>query len=216
VGRVAGAAYLGGFGCVVFAQFGIHDKLIVEGNAAETARNLLAHEGLYRAGMALDLVYCVAMVVWIAALYVIFRPVGRALSMLAALWRMVYVVAWVLMTLNLFVALRLFAGGESLQGAAMRALGARFDQYYVGLLFCGLASTACAYLWLRSGYIPRALAGFGVVASAFCAGCTFVFLIYPGFEKIVNLWWFDTPMGIFDLVVSGWILVRGIRAERAA
>jgi hypothetical protein len=42
---------------VVFAQFGIHDRLIVEGNAAETARNIMAHERLFRIGIACDLMW---------------------------------------------------------------------------------------------------------------------------------------------------------------
>ena len=70
-------------------------------------------------------------------------------------------------------------------------LGTRFDYYYVGLLFGALASTVCGYLWFKSRYIPRALAAFGVITSAFCVACTFVFYIFPNFDKIVNLWWFD-------------------------
>jgi hypothetical protein len=42
--RVAGSTYVFTLATVVFAQFGIHDRLIVEGNAAETARNIVAHE----------------------------------------------------------------------------------------------------------------------------------------------------------------------------
>jgi len=38
--RIAGFTYLFTLATVVFAQFGIHDRLIVEGNAAETARNI--------------------------------------------------------------------------------------------------------------------------------------------------------------------------------
>ena len=90
-------------------------------------------------------------------------------------------------------------------------LGARFDQYYVGLLFGALASTVCGYLWFKSCYIPRALAAFGVISSAFCVACTFVFYISPNFDKIVNLWWFDTPMSIFDIALSFWLLFKGIR-----
>jgi hypothetical protein len=90
-------------------------------------------------------------------------------------------------------------------------LRARFDQYYVGLLFCGIASAVCGYLWFRSEYIPRPLTVFGMVASAFCAVCTAVFLVYPDFAATVNLWWFDTPMGIFDLATSFWLLFRGLR-----
>jgi hypothetical protein len=80
------------------------------------------------------------------------------------------------------------------------------QDYYVGLLFGALASTVCGYLWFRSRYIPRSLAVFGMIASAFCVVYSFVFYIFPNFDKIVNLWWFDTPMGIFDIALSFWLV----------
>jgi hypothetical protein len=47
--RVAGFTCLFSMAIVVFANFVIHDCLIVTGNAAETARNIMAHERiLYR------------------------------------------------------------------------------------------------------------------------------------------------------------------------
>jgi len=89
------------------------------------------------------------------------------------------------------------------------------DYYYVGLLFWALGATAGSYLWLKSNYIPRALAAFGVISSGWCAACTFVFYIFPDFPKVVNLWWFDSPMRIFDIVLSFWLLFKGIRAPIA-
>jgi len=165
---------------VVVAQFGIHERLIVEGNAGQTARRILAHQPLFRFGIACDLGYCVGVVAVLTALYVILRPVNRQLALLAAAGRLIYALMWVLMTLNLFDALRFVNGvdalrvldAEPLQAWARLNLGARFDQYYVGLLFCGLASTVCSYLWYRSGYIPKALAVWGVVASLACGGLT--------------------------------------------
>lgn len=218
--RVAGFSYLITFATVVSVNFGIHDRLIVAGNAAETARNIIAHERLFRIGIAGDLIYCAGVVVLLTALYVILKPVNRGLALLAAFWRFVWVLMWLVMTLNLFDALRLLRGAdylrafeaERLQALARLYLGTRFDYYYVGLLFGALASTVCSYLWFKSRYIPRALAAFGVISSAFCVGCTFVFYIFPNFDKIVNLWWFDSPMGIFEIVLSFWLLVKGIRA----
>jgi hypothetical protein len=209
--KVAGLAYLFSFAAGVFAQFRIHDRLIVDGNVAETARNILAHEGIFRVGIACDLFYCAGTVVLLTALYVILKAVNRGLALLAAFCRLVYALMWVLMTLNLFDALRLLRGADYLRvfeadrlhALATLSLRARFDQYYVGLLFCGLASAFCSYLWFQSNYISKALAAWGVVSSAFCAACTFVFIISPNFTSIVNLWWFDTPMGIFDLA-TGW------------
>ena len=216
--RVAGVACLFTMATVIFANFAIHDRLIVAGNAAETARNIMAHERLFRVGIACGLIYCAGLVVLLTALYVILKPVNRNLALLAACWRLVYALMWVLMTLNLFDSLRLLRGADYLrvldaehsQVLTKRYLGARFDQYYAGLLFYALASTVCSYLWFKSNYIPGALAAWGVISSIFCAACTFVFIIFPGFAKVVNLWWFDSPMGIFEMALSFWLLFRGL------
>jgi hypothetical protein len=209
---------------VVFANLGIHDRLIVAGNAADTARNIMAHEWLFRIGIACDLVYCAGVVVLLTALYVILRPVNRGLALLAALWRLVYALIWVLMTLNLFEALRLLGGAnylqvfeaDRLQALARLYLGANFDVYYVGLLFYGLASTVCSYLWYKSNYIPRALAAWGAISSVWCTACTFAFIIFPNLAKVINLWWFDTPMGIFEIATSLWLLLKGLRPSGIA
>jgi hypothetical protein len=124
------------------------------------------------------------------------------------------------MTLNLFDGLRLLKGTgyllslepERLQILANIHVGTRFDYYYVGLLFGSLSSTVCGYLWLKSRYIPKALAIFGIASSAFCVLCTLLFYVFPDFNKIVNLWLFDSPMGIFDIVLSFWLLIKGLRS----
>ena len=216
--KVAGLAYLLTFAAVVYVNFAIHDRLIVAGSAGETARNILAHERLFRVGIVGDLFYCVGVVVLLTALYVILKPVNPGLALLAALWRLVWVLMWLAMTLQLFDALRLLSGAdylhaldaEKLQGLARFDVGTRFDYYYVGLLFSALASTVCGFLWFKSRYIPRALAAFGLVSSAFCVACTLVFYIFPDFDRTVNLWWFDTPMGIFVIVLSFWLLLKGL------
>jgi hypothetical protein len=76
------AAKLGGFtflfamAIVVLANFGISMRLIVPGNAAETALNIKAHETLFRINIACNLIYVVSLVVLLAALYVILKPVN--------------------------------------------------------------------------------------------------------------------------------------------
>jgi hypothetical protein len=217
--KVAGFTYLLTFAAVLFSNFGIHDRLNVAGNAVETARLILAHERLFRIGIACDLIYCAGLVVLLTAYYVILKPVSPGLAVLGALLKFLFALAWVLMTINLFDALRLLHGAdylrvfeaERLQALAKLYLSARFDQYYVGLLFYAVGSAVFAYLWLESHYIPGALAVAGVIAYAWCAACTFVFIIFPDFTRLVNLWWFDTPMGIFELFLSFWLLFKGLR-----
>jgi hypothetical protein len=216
--KVAGFACLITMAIVIFANFGIAAHLIVVGNAAETARNIMAHERLFRISIACDLVYSTGIVVLLTALYVILKPVSRGLALLSALFRLVYALMWILMTVNLFTALRLLSGAEYVRvfgadrvQALARLYFSGFDTYYVGLLFYGLASTVCSYLWFKSTYIPRVLAAWGAISSVWCVTCTFAFIILPGFARAVNLWWFDTPMGIFEIVLSVWLLVKGLR-----
>ena len=57
---------------------------------------------------------------------------------------------------------------------------------------------------------------FGVIASAWCVVCAFLFLIFPGFEKAVNAYGFDSPMAILELIVSFWLLFKGIRAPTSS
>jgi hypothetical protein len=212
--KVAGFSLLFSMAIVVFANYALLNPLVVPGNAAETARNILAHETKFRLIVACFLTYSASVVVLLAALYVIFKPVNQGLALVGALFRLVFALLWLLTTLNLLSSLRLVRGAtylgvfepDRLQALGRLYLAANFDDYYVGLPFFGLAATICAYLWLKSNYIPKGLAVFGVISSVWCVICAFVFLIFPHFSKIVNDYWFDSPMALFEMVVSFWLL----------
>jgi uncharacterized Tic20 family protein len=216
--KVAGVSGLLAVVIVVVGNYALLGPLVVPGNAAETARNIVAHQTQVRLAVTCFLTYGVIVVVLLSALYVTLKPVNRLLALIGALFRLVFALLWLLTTLNLLGALRLLGnpgylqvlGAEHLQALARLSVAANFDDYYVGLPFFGLAATVCAYLWLRSGYIPKALAAFGVIASAWCVICAFLFLIFPDFNKTVNDYWFDSPMAIFELILSFWLLFKGI------
>jgi hypothetical protein len=222
--KVAGFACLFGMAIVVFANYGLLNPLVVPGNAAETARNIVAHETQFRITVVCFLAYSVSVVVLLATLYVILRPVNRGLALIGALFRLVFALLWLLTTLHLLGSLRLLGSAsylqvfepDRLQALARLGLAANFDDYYVGLPFFALASTVCSYLWLKSRYIPKALSAFGVVASAWCVLCAFVFLIFPGFAKPVDPYWFDSPMAVFELVLSFWLLFKGLKPPEIA
>jgi hypothetical protein len=217
--RIAGISGLFAFAIVVAVNFGIFEKLIVAHDAAQTARNILANETLFRIGLVGNILYGIGVLVLLSALYVVLAPVNRLIALVAALCRLVYGGLWVISALNMLRALRLLDenvpylqifGADRLQALSRLDLAADFDAYYVGLPFFALAVTLCAWLLLRSRYIPRALAGFGLVASAWCVFCAFAFLVSPDFGKVVNPWLFDTPMGLFELIISAWLLVKGL------
>jgi Domain of unknown function (DUF4386) len=216
--KVAGVSGLLAVMIVVFGNYALLGPLVVPGKAAETAQNFVAHQTQVRVALICFLTYGASVVVLLAALYAILRPVDRLLALIGALFRLVFALLWLLTTLNLLSALRLVGNApylrafesDHLQVLARLHIAADFDDYYVGLPFFGLAATICGYLWLRSGYIPKALAAFGVIASAWCVICALVFLILPDFNKTVNDYWFDSPMAIFELILSFWLLFKGI------
>jgi hypothetical protein len=216
--RVAGFAFLFAMAIVVLANYGINFRLVVPGNAVDTARNIMAHETLFRVNIACNLIYVVTVVALLAALYVILKPVNRNLALVAAVCRLVFALMWGVTAFNTLGALRLlgdaaylsvFETGQ-LQTLARLHLTASYDAYYVGLPFWGLASTICGYLWLRSRYIPRALAAFGVISSAWCVFCAFTYIVFPHFEATVNAYWFDVPMVIFEMALGYWLLFNGL------
>ena len=184
----------------------------------------MTHETQFRIVAVCFLIYSAGVVVLLTALYLILRPVNRGLALVAALFRLVFALLWLLTTLNLLNALRLLGSASylqvfeanRLQALARLHIAAGFDDYYVGLPFFGLAATVCAYLWLKSNYIPKGLAAFGVISSAWCVICAFVFLIFPHFNKIVNDYWFDSPMAIFELALSFCLLFKGLRSPGTA
>jgi hypothetical protein len=217
--KVAGIAGILGFILVVFGNYVLLDPLIVPRNAVETAHNILAHQTQFRFALVCFITYGIGGIVLLTSLYVIFAPVNRGLALAGALFRLVFVMLWLLAPLNFLGALRLLGnssylqvvGSEALQALARAQIAASFDDYYVGLPFFGLAATVCAWLWLKSGYIPRGLSIFGVIASAWCVFCAVVYLIFPEFNKIVNDYIFDSPMALFELVVSFWLLFKGLK-----
>jgi len=217
--KVAGWSGLLTFAIVVFGNFVLLNPLTVPGNAAATAQNIVANETQFRITVVCFLTYSLGVVVLLSALYVILKPVNPGLALVGALSRLVFALLWLLSTLNMLSALRLLSNAkylqvfepDRLQALAKLHLGANFDAYYVGLPFFGLAATICAWLWFKSNYIPKGLALVGVISSAWCVLCAFIFLVFPHFNEIVNDWWFDFPMALFELAISFWLLFRGLR-----
>jgi len=217
--KVAGWSGLLIFAIVVFGNYVLLNPLIVSGNVAATAQNIAQHQTQVRVTAVCFLTYSLGVIVLLTALYVILKPINPRLALIGAFFRLVFALLWLLAPLNLLGALRLLSNAsylqvfepDRLQALARLHIGANFDAYYVGLPFFGLAATVCAWLWLKSNYIPRGLSIFGVIASAWCVLCAVVYLIFPDFNKIVNDYIFDSPMALFELAVSFWLLFRGLK-----
>lgn len=219
--RVAALAYLIPVAFVVYANFGLRGRLLVSNDMAETIRRLTTSASIFRLSIAFDLVYCVGVVVLLAALYTVLRPVNRHLTTLASALKLVYAMTAVLMVLSFHTAFRLAtepAYANAFSPESLRALVrlnwfATWQQYYVGLLFWSISSTVFGWLWLESRYIPAPLAIAGIASAAWCALCTIIYIVEPAFTHVVNLWWFDSPFALVDIALSLWLLTKGLRDE---
>jgi len=84
-GRLAGAAEALEGLTATYGQVIVTGKLVVGGDAAATAANLIANEKLYWLGLASCLVGVLFHIVWGALFYDLFRVVNRGLARLSAL-----------------------------------------------------------------------------------------------------------------------------------
>src|SRR5437764_3307405 len=192
--KVAGVAGLLAVVLVVFGNYVLLEPLIVPRNAADTARNMLAHQTQFRVALTCFVAYGIGSVVLLTALYTILAPVNRGLALAGALFRLVFVMLWLVAPLNSLGALRLLSDSsylqvfepQRLQALARVQIAASFDDYYVGLPFFGLAATVCAWLWLKSSYIPRGLSKFGVIATPWCGLFAVIFLLFPPLNQLAN------------------------------
>ena len=219
--RVVGFTYLFALVPAVFAEFYVRGTLIVADNALATAQNIMAHERLFRLGTASNLTVFAMDVVLITALYVVLKPVNRNLALLAAFWGLIETAVLVVTLLTDFEALRILSGADylrvfepdRLQALARLSISAHGAGYSVGLVFAGLRSTLFCYLWFKSNYIPRALAGWGVFASALMGASAFAFIIFPELTKIVTIEVYGGPIFFFELTMAFWLLLKRLRTS---
>src|SRR5258708_23030836 len=169
--KVAGWSGLLTFAIVVLGNYVLLNPLVVPGDAAATAENVVAPQRQFRITVVCFLTYSLGVVVLLSALYVVLEPVNRGLALVGALFRLIFALLWLLSPLNLLAMLRLLSNAnyllvlepDRLQALARLHLGATFDDYYVGLPFFGLAATVCPYFRLTLNYIPKRFALFGLI-----------------------------------------------------
>lgn len=209
--KIVGLSYLLALVPAVFAEFYVRGQLIVSGNAAQTASNIVAHERLFRLGIASNLAVFAIDMVLITALYVVLESVNQPLALLALGWGLVETSTFVSVTVSDFGVLRILSGADHMAALAKLSVGAHGDAYGVGLVLAGLRSTTFCYLWWKSRLIHRALAAWGMFASFLMGACAFSFIVYPELERVVGVGIYGGPIFLFELTMGVWLLWRGLR-----
>ncbi len=218
--RVAGLGYLIIIASGIFAEFFVRSGLIVPGDAAATAGNIIDSESLFRAGLAAEFVMLTADVLLALALYVIFREVSRSLALLAAFFRLVHAAIVGVNLLNTYVPLLLLGGSEylgafatdQLQALALLFLDAHSYGYVIGLVFFAFHCLVLGFLVLRSRLVPRVLGALLLAAGAgyLIDGLARTLLSnYAAYESVFAAVVF-APAFIGELAFALWLLVKGV------
>jgi hypothetical protein len=219
--KVAGVIWLIVAILAPFAEFFVRQGLIVPGNVAATAENIVASPSLFRAGFASDLVVFVIEVALAALLYVLFRPVSRTLALVMAFARLAMVTILGLNLLNMFTALQVLTSPEyatafekgQVQALAFMFLNAQHYGYALGMVFFGLHLGVLGFLVYRSGFLPRILGILMVVSALGYLADSFTKFLVPQSVETLAIVVVVTAL-IGELPLTLWLLVKGVNVER--
>src|SRR6202162_2973133 len=214
--RMAGAfqlleALTAGFGQVI-----VLDRLVVAGNGAATAANILGHGRLFWLGFASSLMGVAFHIAWALLIYVLLKHVNRSLSLLAAFFVLVSCAMQALTSLLYLAPLLILQGGSSLsaftagQFEALALLFLKLNQYAynIDLVFFGLWCVLTGYLIFRSTFLPRIL---GVLLAI--SGLGWVTYLYPPLAH--RLWHIiDAASALGEIPLELWLIVMGVNAQR--
>jgi hypothetical protein len=217
--RVVGFSYVFALLPAIFAEFYVSGRLFVSDNAVATAQNIIAHERLFRLGIASNLLVFAADVLLVTALYVVLERVNRRLALLAVFFRLIETTILIVAVLNDFNVLRLLSGAsyltpvgfDELAALARVSIGAHTSAYGVALLLFGFGSPVFCYLWLKSGYIPKPLAVWGLLASVWIGICSFTFIVFPDLRQVITIGYYGGPIFLFELTIGLWLIVKSVR-----
>jgi hypothetical protein len=208
--RVAGLLYLTVVPLGIFGVLYVPSSLIVPGDAATTAANIMASESLFRLGVVCHLLAPLFTLATALVLYRLLKPVGGIQSALMVLIVMLGVPIDLSGLANQFAALRFLGGADYLNVFTAEQLHALalFTLRYPGdiaTIFWGLWLLPLGYLVFRSGLFPKIL---GVLLMASC----FMYLI----DSFSSLLGYRVNIGMFgavgEVLFILWLLIKGINA----
>jgi hypothetical protein len=199
-----------------FGQVMLLGRLIVVGDAAATAANIVAHETLFRLGFASSLFGVVFHLGWAFLFYQLLRPVNRSVSFCAVLVILVGCAIQAVAALLYLAPLLVLTAGSSLSALTEQQLqalaymflklnGLAFDSY---LVFFGLWCVLTGYLIFRSTLLPRIL---GVLLAI--DGLGWMTYVSPSLgHKLFPI--IAVASGLAEIPLQLWLLIFGVNNER--
>jgi len=219
---MAGFLYFIYFVIHIFADMIGRSKLIVFGDSATTAKNIMASAWQFRIGVMCDLLAAVLFLLTAWALYVLLKPVNNNLALLFLLLNLAGVAIQCSSDLFLFASQLLLSGADylkvfqadQLQALAMLFLYLYKNGFMIAQIFYGAWLFPLGYLVFKSGFLPRIL---GIVLMIHCVAwlmTSLQFFLFPGFDAIKYVSW---PLGfIAEFGLTLWLLIMGVKDQKPA
>jgi hypothetical protein len=196
----------------------VNGRLVVPGDAATTANNIMAFESLFRLGIVSSLIMYAVFIFYVLVLYKILKPANKNHAVLMVVLALVGVPIAMLNQINQFAALLLLSGADYLKvfpadqihAQVMFFLNLHKHGGLIGVMFWGLWLFPLGFLVFKSGYFPRVL---GVLLMIGCFGWLMVVLqrsLFPGYEAMA---YSRFAAHIAELSWMLWLLIRGVNVE---
>jgi hypothetical protein len=215
--RIGGALYLIIIVLGMFAEGFVNHQLIVSGDAAATAHNILASRSLWRAGAAADLLVPLCALPLVMIFYVLLRPVSRPLVLISVFFNLVSLSVEAVSKLYLLsYTARLDDGAylaafdpRQLQALAYLELKSHDIAFNIALIFFGCACLVDGYLIFKSQYLPRVVGRLMQIAGGcYLIGC-FAALFAPDlFDRISPE--ILIPPFVGESTLCLWLLIKGV------
>jgi uncharacterized protein DUF4386 len=214
--RIAGVCQLLEALTATFGQVIVLGRLVVSGNAAATAANILGHERLFWLGFTSSLIAAVFHIAWALLLYELLKPVNKTISLLGAFVMLVGIAMQALTGLLYIAPLLILQGGsslsaftpEQLQGLASMFLKLNAYALNLHLVFFGLCCLLFGYLIFKSTFLPRVL---GVLLMI--TGLGWVIYLFPPVAYALFPF-IAAASAIGEVPLELWLIVMGVNAER--
>src|SRR5499425_1134839 len=215
IARVTGLLYLLTILTGIFAQGFVSERLVVSGDAAATAGNILAHRSLFEWSFTVYMIEMACQIMTTALFYFLLRPVSRSLALVAAFLSLSGCIIKTFSRLFYIAPLFVLGGAEylnvfnagQLQALALLLLKVNDRGAAMALAFFGFESLLNGYLVFRSTFLPRIL---GVLSML--GGLGWLTFLYPPLGYRVFLY-----VAAFALLGSAamifWLIVFGVNEE---
>jgi uncharacterized protein DUF4386 len=214
--RIAGALWLAVI-VTGMAAFLIRASLMVRGDAAATAANVLAAESSFRLAFASDLVAGACYTGVTVILYRLLRPVGPTVALLAAAFGIAGVTVGAAISLNQLAPLVQLRGGQSLsafgtaqlQAQALISLRLYEQGFNVSMVFFGLQCVSMGCLIARSTFLPRILGWLLAIGGSSYVLSSFATFLSPPFGAHLSPWIIPTGL-VGEGSLCFWLLFKGV------